>query len=100
MGRSEPYGCCSRKLGQTITINQKHVTLPKTLRKGLLLTTLDSPSTILKKKTKKKNGETSKITSWENWHKDRKFTVIAIEGGVRGTATRDFSPSRLHHWIV
>ena len=47
------------------------------------MTTLDSPSTILK------NGETSKITSRENWRKDRKFTVIAMEGEVRGTATRD-----------
>ena len=58
------------------------------------MTTLDSPSTILK------NGETSKITSRENWRKDRKFIVIAMEGEVRGTATRDLSPSRLHHRIV
>ena len=43
--------------------------------------------------TMAKEGEKSETISRENWRKVLKFTDILMEGEVRGSATRDFSPS-------
>ena len=63
MGRGEPYGGHFPRAQGKISTPSYH---NKPKRKGLLLTTLDSPSTMTKK------GEKSKITSRENWRKDER----------------------------
>ena len=77
MGRGEPYGGHFPRAQGKISTPSYH---NKPKRKGLLLTTLQSPSTMTKK------GEKSKITSRENWRKDLKFTeILKWEGLQRET---------------
>ena len=63
MRRGEPYGGHFPRAQGKISTPSYH---NKPKRKGLLLTTLDSPSTMTKK------GEKSKMTSRKNWRKDER----------------------------